>query len=415
MSLSSFEDLLAAVAGDVVAVRCRSRMQPAGGIGEKVFPPTYSGEQGETKYAHETREIDGKEVVTVLLDSVASQANRAELALLNAYERNAVRFPVPQIDFSGTDVIREFERLTVLETPHRVADAIFRDSLLGDQLFRDSDIGKSITDATPRNATALYRYAPSSLLFGVWDSTGPKGGLGSKFQRSYVSEIVGHNAKFGMSVGSRLDPLGIGLLPSDNPIYNHEDSNEIWTLDEDRAEREKNKPKLVDRGSGEGKAGQPSKINHGNVTPTRDRLSGGVTIEYAEQTSVLSIATFRKLRFDGYSTEQEDAARCSLTALGLVAMRYVWNSDFDLRSRCLLIPESKPNVELLRRDGAVESDVIDFSSDTADELLREAIKFANEKGIGWEEEEIVLTPAPKLIELMQISQSVRKAERVGSD
>ena len=410
MKLASLDSLLSAVSGDVVAIRCRTRLQPAGGTGEKVFPPTYGGGGQDTKYAWETREADGKEVITVLLDSVASQANRAELALLDAYTKDAIRFPLPYIDFTGTDVIREFDRLTVLETPHRIADAIFRDSLLGDQAFRQSDIGKSITDATPRNATALYRFAPSSLLFGVWDSTGPKGGLGSKFQRAYVSEIVGHNAKFGTNVGSRLDPLKIGLLPPDKPIYNHHDESQIWTLKKDEAQLEKDKPKLADRRSGEGKAGQPSKINHGNVMPSRDTAAGGITMDYAEQTSVLSIATLRKLRFDDCTSDQENAARSVLAALGIVAMRHVWNSDFDLRSRCLLIPERKPTVELLRRDGTIESDVVDFAQDTTDRLLAEASRYASEQGIGWEEDEIVLQPAPKLLDLMRASQAVWKSE-----
>jgi len=47
-----------AVSGSAAAFRCVSDYQPAGGPGDKVFPPTY--ESG--KYATETRRIDGKEV-----------------------------------------------------------------------------------------------------------------------------------------------------------------------------------------------------------------------------------------------------------------------------------------------------------------------------------------------------------------
>lgn len=67
----------------------------------------------------------------------------------------------------------------MLEAPHRLADAIFRDSLLDGTLFRLSDVGRAITDATPRNATDLFRHSPTALLFGMRDSTGPKGELGS--------------------------------------------------------------------------------------------------------------------------------------------------------------------------------------------------------------------------------------------
>lgn len=411
LTISEYNELLSALSGDVVAIRSRTRLQPAGGVGDKVFPPTYAGDSSDTKYACEPRASNGKETVSVLLDSVASQANRAELALLDAHEQGIIKFPVPYIDFSDSDVIREFDKLTVLEVPHRIADAIFRDSLLDGQPFRSSDIGRSITDASPRNASALYRYAPSALVFGVWDSTGPKGGLGSKFQRAYVSEIVGHEAQFGVSVGSRLDPLKIGLLPQDQLIFNHQDETRVWTLDEANAQLDnKNKPKAADRGSGEGKAGQPSKINHGNVTPTRNIAAGGITMAYAEQTSVFSLATIRKLRFDGYSVDQTRAAQAALIALGVVAMKHVWNSDFDLRSRCLLIPEERPVVELLRRDGSIEPNAIDFTQDAADKLLEEATSRARDLNVGWEENEIALQPSDDLLELMRRSQSVRRSE-----
>lgn len=39
----TFEALRAAVAGYAPAIRCRSRLQPAGGPGTKVFPPTHAG------------------------------------------------------------------------------------------------------------------------------------------------------------------------------------------------------------------------------------------------------------------------------------------------------------------------------------------------------------------------------------
>ena len=209
MTTLTFERLRDAVAGDAVAVRSRVTLQPAGGEGDKVFPPSYAVEgRADHKYAVEERQVgDGDSVATtVLLDSVASQANRAELALLEGWERGELLFPVPYVDFSDDGGVTDYDKLTVLEAPHRLADAIFRDSLLDGTLFRLSDVGRAITDATPRNATDLYRYSPTSLLFGMWDSTGPKGGLGSKFQRAYVSEVVGFDAKVGNRVRSRIDP-----------------------------------------------------------------------------------------------------------------------------------------------------------------------------------------------------------------
>ena len=40
-------------------------------------------------------------------------------------------------------------------------------------------------------ATPLFKHAPHCLVFGMWDSTGPRGGAGFKFSRALVSEIIG--------------------------------------------------------------------------------------------------------------------------------------------------------------------------------------------------------------------------------
>ena len=70
------------VSGYAAAFRSITVLQPAGGQGDKVFPPTYSGGQ----YAVEKRRLPGRDdpVDCVLLDSVQSQANRLEECLLEA-------------------------------------------------------------------------------------------------------------------------------------------------------------------------------------------------------------------------------------------------------------------------------------------------------------------------------------------
>ena len=111
-----------------------------------MFPPSYAVDgRAEHKYAVERRQLgNGDETtVTVLLDSVVSQANRAELALLDGWERGELSFPVPYVDFSNDNGLTHYDKLTVLEAPHRIADAIFRDSLLDGTLFRLSDLGRA--------------------------------------------------------------------------------------------------------------------------------------------------------------------------------------------------------------------------------------------------------------------------------
>ena len=135
----------------------------------------------------------------------------------------------------------------------------------------------------------------------MWDSTGPKGGLGSKFQRAYVSEIVGFDATVGKKVGSRIDPLQIEKVASEDRVFNSADPNEVWTVDPDNAEKD-NKGNSVpaSRGSESGEAGQPSKINHGNIVPSIDALAGGVTISKARQTTADLVRSPASVAFQGY-------------------------------------------------------------------------------------------------------------------
>ena len=413
MTSLTFEQLRDAVAGGAVALRCRMTLQPAGGEGDKVFPPSYAVDgRSEHKYAVEERQIGDSDKVstTVLLDSVASQANRAELALLEGWEQGQLVFPVPYVDFSDDGGATDYEKLTVLEAPHRLADAIFRDSLLDGTLFRLSDIGQAITAATPRNAADLFRYSPTSLLFGMWDSTGPKGGLGSRFQRAYVSEIVGFDAKVGKKVGSRIDPLQIERVSSADRVYNSVDQNEVWTHDSAlSAKDKKGSPVHASRAGTSGEAGQPSKINHGNIVPSIDTQAGGVTISSAMQTTVISLAALRRLRCKGHSREAETAMHTAVAAIGVAAIAYQYEFDFDLRSRCLLIPTHPPKLELLCRDGS-PSEMVEINRTISARILESAAEQTRAAGIGWERNRIRLVPAPKLLELIRRSRKASVSE-----
>jgi hypothetical protein len=45
--------------------------------------------------------------------------------------------------------------------------------------------------AKQTSVTVLFELRPTALIFGMWHSTGPKGGLDAKFERAMVSEIIG--------------------------------------------------------------------------------------------------------------------------------------------------------------------------------------------------------------------------------
>ena len=386
-----------AVSGSAAAFRCVTDYQPAGGPGDKVFPPTY--ERG--RYATEER-IDpdtGEKRQCVLLDSVQSQANRMELALLEAYRANRVQLPLLVTRFDQDTLLKRFA-VTSLEAPHRVADALFRDSLIDGMIFRKSAKGAVLDTADIRNAAGLFGLCPTALLFGLWDSTGPRGGMGAKFQRAIVSEIIGYDAVEGTRTSSRVDPAQI--QKEAGPLYeNGSESEEAphWTL-----EQSKGSKKL-------GRDGRPSKANHGNVTPGIESGSGGFTISKATQTTVLSLSTLRRLRFplDGAADSRPDvdvAARTTLAALGLAAGALARN-DGDLRSRCQLFALQAPVWELLDRPGERPKE-FECDSETALAILGEAITEARGMGLPWEGE-IALTPSAELVELVRRSQELASA------
>ena len=403
----TFDELKDIVQGTAAAFRVVTKLLPAGGPSDKVFPPTYEG----ARYATEKRLVDGVEVQTVLLDSVQSQANRMELALRSAYERGEVRFPLPVVDFSGS--IPHLGKITALDAPHRVADAIFRDSQIGGRAFRDSPEGRSFTDAKPANATALFAVCPTALIFGLWDSTGPRGGAGAKFARAFVSEIVGFHATLGVKTSSRIDPLQI--LAEAGPIF--EQANGGWTLDEAQARRDERGNPV--RYGGQDGRGRPSGINHGNILPTIQTddqgmpLAGGVTIAYALQTTVLSLPALRKLRFplapeaggNGQKPEAVNvAARTLLAALALVAMVYQREDGYDLRSRCLLVPSGSPGLEVV--DAAGNTRQFQLGTTEAKETFGRAVDAVRAADLPWRPEEIVLTPSENLVALIRRSEAL---------
>ncbi len=84
--------------------------------------------------------------------------------------------------------------------------------------------------------------------------------------------------------------------------------------------------------------------------------------------------------------------------------------DYDLRSRCLLIPQHPPRIELLGRDGA-PAEVVDIDRLVAMNILDCAASHAAGEGIGWETDETRLVPAPKLVELIKRSRALSATEQ----
>jgi CRISPR-associated protein Csb1 len=394
------------VSSSAAALRCRTRLRPAGGPEDKVFPPSYEGRQ----YALEERRIDGTVEKVVLLDSVQSQANRIELALRDAYERGVLRFPLLAVDFAA-EGLPHIGRITSLDAPHRIADAIFRECYLDGLPFRDSPLGLAFRSARVHYATPLLRYCPTALVFGVWDSTGAQGGLGAKFARVLTSEIIGVGAIPGVRTQSRVDPLPIARTIDIYQAQPGKGAPGGWTLDPGEA-------LAPARTGAEPPKQRPSELNLGNVTPSIVRengepVTGGVTLRYALHTAVLSLPALRRLRFPLHWGERSDpqsdvAARTLLAALalsGLVALR---EQGYDLRSRCLLVPEEPLVFEVIPNDGSPIQHRFVLPVEDVPQLFRQAVNEVRKAGLPWPEdgqEEIALHPSPQLVELIRRSEA----------
>lgn len=411
-------ETLRKAAGEDAALRRRRKLQPAGGPGDKIFPPTYPGEgtNAPPRHVFETRRVpaaDGpglesprlESVVCVLIDSVQSQANRLEEALAASAEAGHIRLPRLVVDFPSSG-LNSIGAISDLAAPHRVFDAILRDSELDGEPFRKSDLGEHLKKATPADATAILEVSPASLLFGAWNSTGEGGGLGAKFARAIVSEIIGVNVPVeeiadrrtgeislrtaGRRTGSRIDPLGVRSVE----VFAGENG---WAFDK--------------AGAGKGaKQVRPSEINHGNIAPSVAEL--GVTCDYAEQTAVITLAGLRRLRF-GADAERDLAGRAYIAALGLLALAEADAQGYALRSRCDLVCDGAAPLERVRFDGSAEA--IDVDVETARALYEAAFDQARKAGFNLSDKPVVLKPQKKLVDLVRKSLEKALADEAEAD
>jgi CRISPR-associated protein Csb1 len=141
-----------------VALHLKQRLLPVEGEGSVIFPPTYAMGNDRSPYNIDTLS-DGTRICTI--DSVGSQANRIE---------SIFKFPphsqlVPQIDIAyGNE-----NKISLLDAGHRLGDAIIRTSK--SDAFDLPRAARGAFDELLRgDATAIAKLAPTSLVFGAWDS-----------------------------------------------------------------------------------------------------------------------------------------------------------------------------------------------------------------------------------------------------
>jgi len=247
------------------------------------FPPTYA----DVGYNVDDLS-DGTKVVTV--DSVGSQANRMEPIFGTDPE---LRSLVPQVTID----LGEGRAVSLFEAGHRLGDAIVRSSGLKELARKAFDAYLATGDAT-----AIAKLAPTSLVFGVWDSRDTQ----AKLPRIVQAVIRAWD----------VDPLTRSAQYM--PAIDYSKLN-VFTEDEQKKSEGDAKSPLAKRGF----VAVPATGAHGGVV-ARGPIVRDVTI---------NLIAVRRLA----SEENADALRRYVLGLCLVAATEPL--DGFLRQGCLLVPK----------------------------------------------------------------------------
>ena len=158
-----------------VALHLRQELLPVEGKGSVIFPPTYAqDDKSKSPYTIDTLS-DGTKVAQI--DTVGSQANRMEPLFRRSKPgepENWLAKLVPQIEID----IDNDRTVSLLDAGHRLGDAIVRSSELAgpakDAFAAYSERG---------NASPIAKLAPTTLVFGAWDSRGEGAKISAPPQR----------------------------------------------------------------------------------------------------------------------------------------------------------------------------------------------------------------------------------------
>lgn len=167
-----------------VALHLRQPLAPVEGPGSVIFPPTYADSPlNQREFGYNIDELsDGTRIATI--DSVGSQANRMEPLFLPAKDgepENPRAKLVPQIDITyGNE-----KSVSILEAGHRLGDAVIRSTKLKDRAHEAFEAFLDRDDVAP-----LAKLAPTSLVFGVWDSRDTQAKLPRIVQSTIRAEDV---------------------------------------------------------------------------------------------------------------------------------------------------------------------------------------------------------------------------------
>jgi len=306
-SIPLTQDLLDQWATDskgAVALHLKQKLLPVEAIESDrgiVFPPTYA----DIGYNIDLLS-DGTKVATI--DSIGSQANRMEPLFSGG---GPLAEFVPQINIK----INDGTTVSIFDLPHRAADATVQSS---------PELAKLAADAFKQlkqgNAVPLCALAPTSLVFGVWDSRGGTGEKRPRLVRSLIRawdvEVLHAAAQF-TSVWKKLDETQQADL---------------------KKEAEKKKVDLSVKGLADAPATfRKTKIpQYRKGKPNPDaRVLGGVHVKgRIEREVTVNLLALRGLR--GGDKDEAEAKHVRRYLLGLTLLAATQEMDLFLREGCLL-------------------------------------------------------------------------------
>lgn len=301
---------------EFAALVIREFLEPVEGPDGVIFPATYAPAEDKKIFpgGYNIDPPEGDKNVC-LVDSVGSQANRIEPIFAKP---NYVHL-VPQVSVKAGE-----KSVSILEAGHRAGDALVRCTPLQKQL---QDAFRSVLKG---DAEPLAKIAPTSLVFGVWDSRDTQAKLPrlvSSTIRAFDVKRLKRSAQYNPST----DYIGHKLL-------------------EDTTDK-----KLKDAYAERGFVHVPATGSHGGVI-----ASGEI-----RRDATLSLAALRLLSA-GKDADKTLSLRRYILGLSLVALTS--NGSTYLRQGCNLVPSEKPRVfNLVHADGTRTAQTLSHA---------EAIKFA---------------------------------------
>lgn len=358
--------------GDDAAIRIHTTYEPQAGPQAKVFPPTYLPDNGSRYHFEKRWDPDGEPVNVVVLDSIQSQANRAEAALRDVAEDVGL----PQLV-----VIAELDARTVrisnLDAPHRSRDAYFIDSELDGQSFDRSEIGQALGRVTTDDATAALRHAPYDLVYGVWDSHRGKR-IATKFPRSYTSEMIGWRPERGKRAATKGDPNNLKGT-AEVPLKD-------WRPDTATAQGKKKSVEL-------------NTLGHGMIPGQPSDEAGGVSVRSITRQAVLSLTGLARLRFPTDDGDANAVGRAALATIALLGDRLAFGgAGLNLRSGADLV-RTDDRLEWVQAGGATEP--LELDVDEARALVERAAARLADADVEWSGDPVRLTPSTRLLEVIE--------------